>query len=89
MKNPKLYRRNAIRRRPPYGLIVKRYWRTLLGTAGTWFLYDFVTFPNGVFSSTIIASVIPGADLSKTLQWTLLLVCLSLPGVFLGACVVK
>lgn len=44
MQNPKLYRRNAIRRRPPYLLIFKRYWKTLLGTAGTWFLYDFVTF---------------------------------------------
>jgi hypothetical protein len=48
MMNPKLYRRNAIRRNPPYGLILKRYWKTLIGTAGTWFLYDFVTFPNGI-----------------------------------------
>jgi hypothetical protein len=48
MMNPKLYRRNAIRRNPPYGLIIKRYWKTLIGTAGTWFLYDFVTFPNGI-----------------------------------------
>lgn len=44
MMNPKLYRRNAIRGNPPYHLIFKRYWRTLLGTAGTWFVYDFVTF---------------------------------------------
>lgn len=43
MQNPKLYRRNAIRRSPPYSLIIRRYWKTLLGTAGTWFLYDFVT----------------------------------------------
>ncbi|KAL1411932.1 Plasma membrane permease, mediates uptake of glycerophosphoinositol and glycerophosphocholine [Vanrija albida] len=89
MMNPKIYRRNAIRRNPPYGLIVKRYWKTLLGTAGTWFLYDFVTFPNGIFSSTIIASVIPGAGLIRTMEWTLLLSVLSLPGVFLGAWVVK
>ena len=39
--------------------------------------------------STIIASVIPGAGLVKTLEWTLLLSVLSLPGVFLGAFVVK
>lgn len=89
MMNPKLYRRNAIRSRPPYKLIVKRYWKTLLGTAGTWFLYDFVTFPNGIFSSTIIASVIPGAGIVRTLEWNLLLAVLSLPGVFLGAFVVK
>jgi hypothetical protein len=30
---------------PPgvYLLILKRYWTTLIGTAGTWFLYDFVS----------------------------------------------
>jgi hypothetical protein len=39
MMNPKLYRRNAIRHSPPYGLIIKRYWKTLIGTAGTWFLF--------------------------------------------------
>ncbi|WVW80317.1 hypothetical protein I302_102296 [Kwoniella bestiolae CBS 10118] len=89
MMNSKLYRRNAIRHSPPYGLILKRYWKTLLGTAGTWFLYDFVTFPNGIFSSTIISGVIPGAGLVRTMEWTLLLSVLSLPGVFLGAWVVK
>ncbi|KAK4688572.1 hypothetical protein P7C73_g1544, partial [Tremellales sp. Uapishka_1] len=89
MMNSKLYRKSAIRSNPPYGLILKKYWKTLLGTAGTWFLYDFVTFPNGIFSSTIIAGVIPGAGLVKTLEWTLLLSVLSLPGVFAGAWVVK
>ncbi|KAK1922674.1 MFS general substrate transporter [Papiliotrema laurentii] len=89
MTNPKLYRRNAIRRSPPYLLIIRRYWKTLLGTAGTWFLYDFVTFPNGIFSSTIIASIVPGAGLVRTFEWNLLLSILSLPGVFLGAYVVK
>lgn len=38
-----LYHRGAIRRRVPYMLILKRYWRPLIGTAGSWFLYDFVT----------------------------------------------
>ncbi|WVQ86047.1 hypothetical protein IAT38_008215 [Cryptococcus sp. DSM 104549] len=89
MMNSKLYRRNALRQKTPYVLILKKYWKTLLGTAGTWFLYDFVTFPNGIFSSTIIAGVIPGAGLVKTFEWTLLLSSLSLPGVFAGAWVVK
>ncbi|KAL7423678.1 Plasma membrane permease, mediates uptake of glycerophosphoinositol and glycerophosphocholine [Cryptotrichosporon argae] len=89
MLNSKLYRRNAVRRRLPYHLVVRRYWKTLIGTAGTWFLYDFVTFPNGIFSSQIIAGVIPGAGLVRTLEWNLLLSVLSLPGVFLGAAIVK
>lgn len=48
-----------------------------------------VTFPNGIFSSTIIASVIPGAGIVRTMEWTLLLSVLSLPGVFAGAWLVK
>ena len=35
--------------------------------------YDFVTFPNGIFSSTIIAGVIPGAGLTKTLELVILI----------------
>jgi MFS family permease len=88
MLNSVLYRRGAIKRRVPYGLVLRYYWKSLIGTCGAWFLYDFVTFPNGVFSGTIIASVVPttGQDvILKTGEWQLLLGALALPGVFLGA----
>ena len=42
MMNSKLYRRNALRKSTPIGVYVlmfKRYWKTLIGTAGTWFLW--------------------------------------------------
>lgn len=87
MINSKLYRRGAIKKSVPYRLVFRYYWKTLLGTAGAWFLYDFVTFPNGVFSGSIISSVVPagGNTLLHTAEWQLLLGILSLPGVFLGA----
>jgi MFS family permease len=88
MLNSKLYRQGAIKRSVPYGLVTRYYWKSLIGTAGAWFLYDFITFPNGVFSGTIIASVVPttGNDvILKTGEWQLLLGALALPGVFLGA----
>ena len=44
-----------------------------------------VTFPNGVFSGTIISSVIHNGDIKKTAEWQLLLGALALPGVFVGA----
>lgn len=44
-----------------------------------------VTFPNGVFSGTIISSVIKDSDLKKTAEWQLLLGTIALPGVFIGA----
>lgn len=87
MLNSKLYRRGAIKKRVPYKLVIRYYWKTLIGTCGAWFLYDFITFPNGVFSGLIIASVVPssGNSILKTAEWDLLLGVIALPGVFVGA----
>lgn len=87
MVNSKLYRRGAIKKSVPYGLVIRYYWKTLLGTCGAWFLYDFVTFPNSVFSGAILSSVVQGGDdtLLKTGEWQLLLGAVALPGVLLGA----
>lgn len=48
-------------------------------------LIDFVTFPNGVFSGTIISSVVKDSSVLRTGEWQLLLGAIALPGVFLGA----
>ncbi|KAK9465635.1 hypothetical protein V1512DRAFT_265508 [Lipomyces arxii] len=82
-----LYKKGSIKKNVPYLLTIRYYWRELIGTCGTWFLYDFVTFPNGVFSGTIIASVVPDSanNLKKTAEWQLLLGAIALPGVFAGA----
>ncbi|KAI0756683.1 MFS Git1p-like glycerophosphoinositol permease [Daedaleopsis nitida] len=85
MLTTQLFRKGAIKRRVPYWLVLKRYWKTLIGTCGAWFLYDFVTFPNGVFSGTIISSVIKDGDIKQTAEWQLLLGAIALPGVIVGA----
>lgn len=88
MLNSKLYRRGAIKKNVPYKLVLRYYWKSLIGTCGAWFLYDFVTFPNGVFSGTIIASVVPSNPetvVRKTGEWNLLLGIIALPGVIIGA----
>ncbi|CAI7662291.1 unnamed protein product [Penicillium discolor] len=85
MLNSVLYRRGAIKKHVPYMLVLRYYWKSLIGTCGAWFLYDFVTFPNGVFSATIISSVVHDGTILKTGEWQLLLGAIALPGVFLGA----
>jgi len=85
MLSSKLFKKGAIKHQVPYWLVLKRYWRSLIGTCGAWFLYDFVTFPNGVFSGTIISSVIKNGSIKKTAEWQLLLGAIALPGVFVGA----
>lgn len=85
MLNSTLYRRGAIRRQVPYLLVVRYYWKTLIGTCGAWFLYDFVTIPNAVFSGGIISSIVPKGDIRGTAEWQLLLGTIALPGVIIGA----
>ncbi|KIV98135.1 hypothetical protein PV10_01815 [Exophiala mesophila] len=85
MINSKLYRRGAIRRKVPYGLVVRCYWKSLIGTCGAWFLYDFVTIPNAVFSGGIISAIVPDKSVKATAEWQLLLGTIALPGVIVGA----
>lgn len=86
MSTSVLYKKSALKKKTPYWLALKFYWRRLLGTCGCWFLYDFVTFPNGIFSSTITSSVIDDStNLTSVAEWTLLLGVIALPGVFVGA----
>ena len=81
-----IYEKGRIKKQIPYFLAFKFYWKRLLGTCGTWFMYDFVTFPNGIFSSTIISAVIKDKnDLERIAEWNLLLGTLSCLGVPIGA----
>ncbi|GAA5934027.1 uncharacterized protein JCM15063_000535 [Sporobolomyces koalae] len=92
MLNSKLYRKGAIQRSVPYPLVIRYYWKSLIGTAGAWFLYDFVTFPNGVFSGSIIANIVKAKGkekIRKTAEWQLLLSTLALPGCIVGALIVN
>ncbi|KAK9320536.1 major facilitator superfamily domain-containing protein [Lipomyces orientalis] len=83
----KLYKEEAIKKRVPYLLVIRYYWKTLLGTAGSWFVFDFVTYPNSIFSATIISEIVPdsSSNLLKTGEWDLLLTSLAIPGVLVGA----
>lgn len=83
-----LYKKNAIKRDVPYWLALKFHWKRLFGTCVCWFLYDFVTFPNGVFASTVISGVLSKKEqtnLDRIAEWNLLLGIISIPGVFVGA----
>ncbi|KAH3900694.1 probable Probable metabolite transport protein GIT1 [Saccharomycodes ludwigii] len=81
-----LYKKGKFKSKVPLLLSLKYCWKRLIGTTFTWFLYDFVTFPNGIFSSTIISSVISdSSNLRKVAEWNLLLGIIAIPGVFVGA----
>ncbi|CAK9439720.1 uncharacterized protein LODBEIA_P38200 [Lodderomyces beijingensis] len=98
MTDSVLFKKSAVRRPTPrfYWLSLKYYGLRLLGTCLCWFMYDFVAFSSGIYSSTIISAVVKNggkgmahqAYLEVLAEWQLLVGALALPGVFLGALVI-
>lgn len=48
MLNSKLYRRGAIKHHVPYPLVLRYYWKSLIGTCGAWFCYGKISSVNAV-----------------------------------------
>ncbi|KAL7892111.1 major facilitator superfamily domain-containing protein [Trichoderma sp. SZMC 28014] len=69
--NSTQYRKHAMKTNIPYWLVIKRYWKPMLGTSLAWFMYDFVTYPFGIFGSTIIGTLNPNNILVQKLATAL------------------
>lgn len=83
------FRKSAMRKQKvPYILVVKRYWRRLLAGGWTWFIYNWIAIPFGVFSSTVVAKANTDQSLVKNLGWGVLINCFYLPGPFIGGMLV-
>ncbi|KAF7553980.1 hypothetical protein G7Z17_g3217 [Cylindrodendrum hubeiense] len=79
------YRKSSMRKqRVPYKLALKRYYRPLIGVASTWFLYNWISIPFGIFSSTIMTRANVGDSLVKNLGWGVVINCFYIPGPFIG-----
>ncbi|KAH8649822.1 major facilitator superfamily domain-containing protein [Xylariales sp. PMI_506] len=79
------YRRSALKKQKvPYLLIGKRYWRRLIGGGVSWFLYNWISIPFGIFSSTIVSRVNPSSSMIATLGWGVLINAFYIPGPFIG-----
>ncbi|OAQ98092.1 hypothetical protein LLEC1_00799 [Akanthomyces lecanii] len=68
----------------PYLLVIKRYWKPMIGTSMAWIVYGFVTYPFGIFGSTILATLNPSDSLMQTIGYGTVLSCFYLPGCLLG-----
>ncbi|KAF8586992.1 inorganic phosphate transporter [Ramaria rubella] len=67
-----------------YGLVFRRYWRRIIGTCLCWFLYDFCSYPFGLFSSTIIGQLNPANTIIQNIGWGTCINAFYLPGCILG-----
>ena len=73
MHEPVAYQKGRINyKKMPWVLIMKRYWVRFVAVCVAWFLYDYVTYPAGIYSSLILSRVVPDNDLYKTFGWNTL-----------------
>lgn len=83
------FRKSSMKKQKmPYILIVRKYWRRLLAGGWTWFIYNWISIPFGVFSSTVVSKVNADESLVKTLGWGVLINSFYIPGPFVGGLLV-
>lgn len=56
-----------------YWLVVKKYWRRMIGTCLSWFLYNAVSYPFSLFSSQIMSQVNPENSIVQNIGWSTLI----------------
>lgn len=65
---------------------LSRYWLTLLGTAGGWFMFDYAYYGNTISTPMIMAHIAPHADVITSTALSLMVFAVAaVPGYFLAA----
>nr|POE51131.1 putative metabolite transport protein [Quercus suber] len=86
LQEPESVSRNNFRKvRTPYWLALKFYGPRLLLVCGIWFIYDFLTYPFSIYSTTWINVIQPDRQLWQTFGWGTLINFFYLPGAIIGA----
>jgi len=87
MDEPVRYKKDSMKyARIPYMLVLRRYGVRLGAIAFIWFLYDFVAYPFGLYSSIIIDQITGGSDnLVVVFGWNVVINLFNMPGTIGGA----
>ncbi|KAL4252327.1 major facilitator superfamily protein [Abortiporus biennis] len=90
MEEPTRFKKDSMARaRTPYWLIFKRYWPSFIGICITWFVYDFITYPFGIYSSTIVDNITHNdTSIAVVFGWATVINLFYMPGTIIGAFVV-
>jgi len=90
MEEPVRFRKDSMKHaRIPYLLILRRYGVRLAAISCTWFIYDFITYPFGIYSSIVVNDITGGSSaLSVVFGWNVVINLFYMPGTIIGAFVV-
>ncbi|KAK0235873.1 MFS Git1p-related glycerophosphoinositol and glycerophosphocholine permease [Armillaria nabsnona] len=75
MDESERYKKDSMKRvRIPYMLVLRRYGGSLAAISFTWFLYDFIVYPFGIYSSTVVNNITGGSEkLSIVFGWNVVI----------------
>ncbi|KAI6155584.1 major facilitator superfamily domain-containing protein [Pisolithus tinctorius] len=69
----------------PIWLTLKWYWKSVLGLSLAWFMYDFIMYPFGIYSSMVVNNITGGhSSLSIVLGWSVVINLFCIPGTVFG-----
>ncbi|WPH04277.1 MFS general substrate transporter [Acrodontium crateriforme] len=86
LKEPEAANRETFRQtRLPYWLALKFYGPRLAVVCTIWFIYDFLTYPFSIYSTTFIQIIQPKQALWQTFGWSVLINFFYLPGALIGS----
>lgn len=86
LHEPESYSRANFRKgKTPYWLALKFYGPRLVVISCIWSIYNFLTYPFGIYSSRWINTIQPDANLWQSFGWATLANFFYLPGAILGA----
>ncbi|KIK62446.1 hypothetical protein GYMLUDRAFT_41888 [Collybiopsis luxurians FD-317 M1] len=90
MKEPERYKKDSMKyAKIPYWLVIRRYWKSLAAISAVWFLYDFIVYPFGIYSATVIDNITGNSDsLVVVLGWNCVINLFYMPGTIGGAFIV-
>ncbi|KDR69641.1 hypothetical protein GALMADRAFT_1352243 [Galerina marginata CBS 339.88] len=87
MDEPTRYKRDSMKHAAiPYKLVLRRYSGRLAAISFTWFLYDFIVYPFGLYASIILDRVTGGStSLVVVFGWNVVINLFYMPGSIVGA----
>ncbi|KAJ3510088.1 hypothetical protein NLJ89_g4872 [Agrocybe chaxingu] len=90
MDEPARYKKDSMKHaKIPYMLVLRRYGGSLAAISFTWFLYDIIVYPFGLYSSIIIDRITGGnTALSVVFGWNVVINLFYMPGTLGGAFIV-
>lgn len=93
MDEPESYQKYSMKRIPltayPWKLLFQKFGVQWFGLCLGWFIYDFITYPFGIYGSTVVEIITSKSeDLSVVLGWNIVMNSFNVPGSIIGALLV-